>query len=76
MLTKVRNKGERPKWMGEDAYAGLLEYWKSDKFNKLSSQNKTNRGSGKGGAVHTTGRKAHHDVALDMVCIHSNFFNI
>lgn len=66
MLTKVRNKGKRPKWMGEDAYDALLDYWKGDNFKKLSSQNKTNRGSTKGGALHTTGRKAHHDVALDM----------
>ncbi|KAK2428969.1 hypothetical protein QL285_027447 [Trifolium repens] len=39
---------------------------KSDKFKKLSSQNKTNRGSSKGGCLHTTGRKAHHDLALEM----------
>ncbi|WJX44446.1 hypothetical protein P8452_31420 [Trifolium repens] len=45
---------------------GLLAYWKSEKFKKLSSQNKTNRGSSKGGCLHTTGRKAHHDVALEM----------
>ncbi|KAK2390615.1 hypothetical protein QL285_064138 [Trifolium repens] len=66
MLTKIRNKGEKPSWVGEDAYKGLLAYWKSDKFKKLSSQNKTNRGSIKGGCLHTTGRKAHHDLALDM----------
>lgn len=68
MLTKIRNKGEKPSWVGEDAYKGLLAYWKSDKFKKLSSQNKTNRGSSKGGCLHTTGRKAHHDLALEMVC--------
>jgi len=70
MLTKVRNKGKRPSWMGQDAYDRLLDYWKGDNFKKLSSQNKTNRGSIKGGALHTIGRKAHHDVTLDMVCIH------
>ncbi|XP_058754574.1 uncharacterized protein LOC131627737 [Vicia villosa] len=66
MLTKVRDKEERPRWMGEDAYKGLLKHWESDGFKKMYSQNKNNRSSSKGGAVHSTGRKAHHDIALDM----------
>jgi len=26
MLTKVTNMGERPSWMGEDAYDSLLQF--------------------------------------------------
>ncbi|WJX52560.1 hypothetical protein P8452_38659 [Trifolium repens] len=37
-----------------------------DEFKTRSERNKTNRASSKGGALHTTGRKAHHDIALDM----------
>lgn len=67
MLTKARKKGKRPEWIGEDAWTGLEDYWKSSDFLKFSDQNKTNRGSTRGGAVHTTGRKAHIDVALELV---------
>ncbi|XP_058752175.1 uncharacterized protein LOC131625322 [Vicia villosa] len=45
---------------------GLETYWKSDAFKKLSAQNKTNRSSARGGAVHSSGRKAHVDVALEL----------
>ena len=66
---KIRKKGEKPSWMGEKDYAYLLERWQTEEFKKLSQQNKTNRASTRGGAVHTTGRRAHHDVALELVCI-------
>ncbi|XP_045831238.1 uncharacterized protein LOC123922577 [Trifolium pratense] len=33
---------------------------------KRSERNKINRASSKGGALHTTGRKAHHEIALDI----------
>lgn len=67
ILGKKRKKGTQPKWMGDEAWIGLLEYWQSDAFLKISTQNKTNRASEKGGAVHTTGRRSHLEVALDMV---------
>ncbi|XP_058778900.1 uncharacterized protein LOC131652921 isoform X2 [Vicia villosa] len=66
MFGKIRKKGTKPDWMGEKVYAYLLDGWKSDEFKKTSQQNKTNRASTRGGAVHTTGRKAHHDVAKEM----------
>lgn len=69
MLSKVRKKGTRPHWICEEAWKGLNVHWEGEAFIKISSQNKTNRNSCKGGAVHTTGRKAHVDVALSMVCI-------
>lgn len=68
MLSKARKKGAKPSWVEDEAWAGLLTYWASQDFQKVSTQNKTNRASNRGGAVHTTGRKAHHEVALDMVC--------
>ncbi|XP_045802058.1 uncharacterized protein LOC123895641 isoform X1 [Trifolium pratense] len=69
MLSKLRTKGTRPHWICEEAWKGLIDHWEGEAFKKISTQNKTNRASGKGGAVHTTGRKAHVDVALSMVCI-------
>jgi len=67
MLGKARRKGTRPSWIGDDAWVELQTYWKNTEFLAVSSQNKTNRASARGGAVHTTGRKAHIDVALQLV---------
>lgn len=67
MLGKARRKGTRPSWIGDDAWVELQTYWKKTEFLAVSSQNKTNRASARGGAVHTTGRKAHIDVALQLV---------
>ena len=69
MLTKARKKMTKPSWMGEAAWTGLQDYWKTDAFKKTSSQNKSNRSSSRGGAVHTTGRTAHLEVARRLVCI-------
>jgi len=33
----------------------LLNYWDSQKFKDKSTQNKVNRGSARGGALHSTG---------------------
>ncbi|XP_004505606.1 uncharacterized protein [Cicer arietinum] len=66
MLSKVRKKGTRPHWICEEAWKGLIAHWEGQAFKNVSTRNKTNRASGKGGAVHTTGRKAHVDVALSM----------
>ncbi|CAL5212724.1 unnamed protein product [Lathyrus oleraceus] len=65
MLSKVRKKGIRPHWICEEAWKGLITHWEGEAFIQVSTQNKTNRASGKA-AVHTTGRKAHVDVALSM----------
>ena len=67
---KAREKGRKPGWMGVDTWTYLLDKWKSDEFKVVSQQNKINRSSKKGGAVHTTGRRAHHDVALELVYIY------
>ncbi|CAL5196179.1 unnamed protein product [Lathyrus oleraceus] len=66
MLGKARRKETRPSWIGDDAWVELQTYWKKTEFLAVSSQNKTNRASARGGAVHTTGRKAHIDVALQL----------
>lgn len=70
MMSKVRRKGTRPPWIRETPYKALKKYWAHDKkFKDLSNQNKINRASTKGGAVHTSGRKAHIDLALELVSI-------
>ncbi|XP_027186606.1 uncharacterized protein [Cicer arietinum] len=66
MLTKVRKKGTRPSWIGEEAWTSLQAYWEGTSFKNISNQNKTNRASTRGGAVHTSGRKAHIDVAIEL----------
>ncbi|XP_050894545.1 uncharacterized protein LOC127101224 [Lathyrus oleraceus] len=43
-----------------------LDLHRLTEFLAVSSQNKTNRASARGGAVHTTGRTAHIDVALQL----------
>ncbi|CAK8538474.1 unnamed protein product [Lathyrus sativus] len=48
IMRKVRLKGTRPSWIGEDSWNELETYWKSDSCLKLSSQNKANRSSARG----------------------------
>jgi hypothetical protein len=72
MLTKARKKRTRPAWITGVAWTGLEDEWKKEKFLKISKQNKANRASKKGGALHTSGRKAHVDVALELVSIVQN----
>lgn len=67
MLQKARKKGQRPDWIGVEAWEGLLTYWASPAFRQLSVRNRANRASTRGGAVHTSGRRAHVDVALELV---------
>jgi hypothetical protein len=55
--------------MNQIGWDYLIARWEAEDFKKLSERNKKNRASSKGGALHTTGRKAHHDIAFDMVCI-------
>jgi hypothetical protein len=69
IFTKLRKKDKKPEWMNEEGWKYLTDRWKEDEFKTRSERNKINRASSKGGALHTTGRKAHHDIALDMVCI-------
>jgi len=67
MLGKAQVKGIRPTWIGEQTWIGLLTYWDSKKFKQKSIQNKLNRSSTRGGALHSTGRKSHVDIALGLV---------
>ena len=69
ILRKERARGSRPTWMGKEAWSGLLSYWDSQKFKEKSSQNKINWSSGRGGALYSSGRKSHLDIALSMVSI-------
>ena len=77
MLSKARKKKKgKPFWIGEQAWKDLNTYWQSQDFKKVSTQNKVNRSSTKGGAVHTTGQQAHLDKALKMVSIYFTFYLI
>jgi len=67
LLSKVRVKKDKPSWMGEDAWDGLLTYWDSDKFKEISSQNKLNWSSCRGGSLHSTSHKSHLDITLGLV---------
>jgi hypothetical protein len=73
ILSKARKKDKKPAWMNKDGWKYLTECWEEDEFKTRwrSEQNKINRASSKGEIVHTTGRKAHQDFALDMVSIQS-----
>lgn len=51
--------------MGKDEWMYILDQWKKDEFKNLSQQNKINRASSRGVAVHTTCYRAHHNVALE-----------
>ncbi|XP_068501886.1 uncharacterized protein [Phaseolus vulgaris] len=66
MLTKARRKAVRPIWIGQQAWVELLNYWDSQKFKDKSTQNKANRSSARGGALHSTGRKSHSDIAVTL----------
>jgi len=55
MLTKARAKGVRSIWISDQAWAELLSYWDSQQFKDKSTQNKANRGSARGGELHSTG---------------------
>ncbi|GAU48783.1 hypothetical protein TSUD_406260 [Trifolium subterraneum] len=66
ILTKARTKMKKPKWMENEGWTYLTNSWQQEDFKLHSQRNKINRASSKGGALHTTGRKAHHDIALDM----------
>ncbi|WJX73437.1 hypothetical protein P8452_57219 [Trifolium repens] len=66
IFTKLRKKNKKPEWMNEEGWKYLTDRWEEDEFKTRSERNKINRASSKGRALHTTGRKAHHDIALDM----------
>jgi len=59
--------------MGEEAWTGLLRYWDTQKFKEQLSQNKINRNMGRGGALHSSGRKSRLNIALDLASILTNF---
>ncbi|XP_058741387.1 uncharacterized protein LOC131613759 isoform X1 [Vicia villosa] len=66
ILQKAKDQAHKPPWMGVDTWAFLLAKWETKEFKDVSKQNKINRSSSRGGAVHTSGRIAHHDVALEL----------
>jgi len=53
--------------IGEQAWAELLNYWVSQQFKDKSTPNKANRGSARGGALHSIGRKSHSDIVVTLV---------
>jgi len=55
--------------MTEEAWGGVLSYWDTQKFKEKLSQNKINRSSGRGGALHSFGRKSHLEIPLGLVSI-------
>ncbi|CAI8584722.1 unnamed protein product [Vicia faba] len=55
ILQKARKKASSPPWMGEDTWAVLLDKWRSKEFKDVFQQNKINRSSSIGGAVHMSG---------------------
>ncbi|CAI8595991.1 unnamed protein product [Vicia faba] len=63
---KMRNAIKKLDRMGEDVWKYFHEGWQLEEFKQVSKQNKKNQASTKGRAVHTSRRKAHHDVALDL----------
>lgn len=67
MLWDVRKKDKRPKWMFEEVYVPLKEYWDSPAFKALSQQGKKNRASEKGGCLHTGGSVSTVETARRMV---------
>ena len=54
MLTKAKEKSVRPTLIGEQACVELLNYWDTQNFKDKSTQNKVNRASACGGALHST----------------------
>ena len=75
MLTKAQTKGTRPIWIGEEAREGLQRHWASPAFQAMFGRNRTNRASARGGAVNTSSRKAHVDVALELVSLQDYLLN-
>lgn len=69
IFKKVRDKNERLPLTGVDAQKYLLYEWKKEDFKKLLQPNKINQSSSRGGAIHTTSRRAHHGVALKLMSI-------
>jgi hypothetical protein len=67
MLNNARLRGEREDWIGEQDWATLQSYWTSPAFQTISAQNRRNRASERGGALHTTGRIPHHEVIDTLV---------
>jgi len=48
-LHRAHKDDQRPEWIGENAWNGLLEQWQEENFQKISTQNKANRASDCGG---------------------------
>jgi hypothetical protein len=83
-LSKARNMGRRPKWLGDHVWDGLCKHWGSDPFKEKSAKAKANRAScseGFGGSLHVGGSittsqhrenlvmRFNEEIACTCVCI-------
>lgn len=66
MLRDARIRG-RPDWIPPTVWEELQTYWRGERFTTISSQNKGNRRSEKGGSLHTGGSIPPHEHAMRMV---------
>ncbi|KAK7310743.1 hypothetical protein RJT34_08445 [Clitoria ternatea] len=54
-LWKVRDKGERPRWIPEDHWDGMVQKWGGVPFQQASAQNRDNRAADAAASVYTGG---------------------
>ncbi|XP_027915106.1 uncharacterized protein LOC114174465 [Vigna unguiculata] len=66
MFREARNAGQRPYWLGDDVWNNLLAYWNSPTYYNKCVTAQRNRGSEKGGSLHTTGSMTTHEHAIRM----------
>ena len=63
IFRKARRSSKWPNWIEPTVWDALLAHWATGDFKALTTQNKVNRASTRGGVLHTTGRTPHHEVA-------------
>ncbi|KAK7284920.1 hypothetical protein RJT34_19674 [Clitoria ternatea] len=54
-LWKVRDKGERPRWILEDHWDGMVQKWGGVPFQQASARNRANRAADAAASVYTGG---------------------
>ncbi|KAK7279659.1 hypothetical protein RJT34_24715 [Clitoria ternatea] len=54
-LWKVRDKGERPRWIPEDHWDGMVQKWGGVPFQQASARNRANRAADAAASVYTGG---------------------
>ena len=65
MLTKVRKKQRKPKWLLSSWYASFCASWQSESFRKRSETNRRNRMANP--ALHTGGSICHAEHSRRLV---------